>query len=119
MYGKIETEHMNIQFLKQIHGTFASVSSSDIWLSKTLDLPSIPAIGTTVRDGDFAEVVHEIVHDARKGTVTVIVAADKELHDEALDYIRNGGRRSDDYLEKRVKIIAERYIKKHGWEQYE
>jgi hypothetical protein len=110
---------MKVQFIKQIHGTFASFSTTDIWLSKTLDLPVIPKIGETVRDGDFEEVVQEIVQDAKDGTVTVIVTEDNELSDYALRNIVPIARAPDDYMLKRIKQIAERYIKEKGWEKYE
>jgi hypothetical protein len=46
-----------VLFRMQIHGSFAAVSSNDIWLKKWLILPFIPFVGLKVTDSEWTEEI--------------------------------------------------------------
>lgn len=100
---------MRIVLQKQIHGTFAAISSSDVWLERVIQLPFPPFVGLYIWDGeDFEAIITEIAYNLKTGDVECCTEADKEIYGAVLH------RESHRPIEEIVKEYEEM-----GWERRE
>ena len=72
---------MKVRFRKQVHGSFASVSSQDRWLYRDIDLPVEPFIGLQLTDEkDWYETIKEITFNLKTNRMDCWTEDDKELY---------------------------------------
>jgi len=78
---------MKATIRKQIHSNFASISSGDIWLEYSLEIPFVPPIGMELVDGDWEAIVKEVVWDIGIGELKIYVPSDDTLYRADLDRV--------------------------------
>ena len=72
---------MKVRLRKQVHGSFASVSSEDKWLYREIDLPIEPFVGLQVIDkSDWFEKIIEISFNLKTKIIECWTEDDKELY---------------------------------------
>ncbi len=73
-----------VLFRKQVHGTFACMASSDVWLQKLVNLPIPPSIGMDVSKGDWCAKIESIHVDLDTGVIEAWTEPDKEIYNDVL-----------------------------------
>ncbi len=71
-------------FRKQIHGSFSSCSSADVWVYRLVELPFAPFQGLEVADGDWDAVVQSVCYEIDKAKIVAFTEEDKEIYDAQL-----------------------------------
>lgn len=69
---------MRILFRKQLHSTFSSISSSDVFLGYEMEMPFVPPVGMEVIDGEWSDTVESLVY--KDGTVFAFTPPDKTFY---------------------------------------
>ncbi len=91
---------------RQIHGSFASLSSEDAYVIREVDLPFPPFVGLNIGwrslDGEISEGadITEISFDADTGQITCYVEGDKEIYAAVLQ--KRGHRRIEDIVREHI-----------------
>lgn len=92
---------MKVIFKKQIHGTFASSTSTDVWLTYVLEMPFVPSVGMEVCVGEWEGSVESLCY--ANGQLFAFTVPDEE-------------RRNRSATPRSVDEIADEYIAM-GWKR--
>lgn len=100
---------MKVTLRKQIHSSFASASTGDVWVNKVIEMPFVPPVGMTI-DGNhgFCETIKEIVYDFSLKRTTAYVEEDNTFSD-----VKEFGKNFADTPE--FKALVQSYLDQ-GWE---
>lgn len=77
---------MLVIVIQQIHGTFASSSSQDVWLERRFDLPFAPFSGLGLSDEGFECAIVEVEYDAAKQEFRCYIESEKEIYNAVLNH---------------------------------
>lgn len=76
-----DEKHFDVLVRIQIHGAFATLSSSDVWLERRLTLPFAPTVGIRFMDGDWTSPpMNEIYWETAENRFKCYLESDKEIY---------------------------------------
>lgn len=100
---------MKVKLRKQIHSSFATVSSRDEWVDMVVDIPFVPTIGMVIKsDAGLFERINEVIYNISTEETIAYVGEDNTFSD-----VKNQLENFSETPE--FKALVQKYLDR-GWE---